>query len=127
MDVNEAEITFAGENIGYYFLNGFAIFEAPEIQTIIHRDGIMGYHGVPQMPVFSYMTVQDEVSKFADTDALMNRYCQLGVNILYLRNAIGTHLEEAQNSLSAAMEWLSAVLSGSYANNYNTMEVLSRT
>ena len=57
MDVNEAEITFAGENIGDYFLNSFAIFEAPEIQTIINRDGIMGYHGVPQMPVFSYMTV----------------------------------------------------------------------
>lgn len=120
LDVAEAGSTYAYEDIGAYFQNGFEIFQASELSEMFHRDGVMGYHGVPQMPVFSYITTQDEVAKVTDADALMERYCQAGANILYQRNSIGTHLEEANNSLSAAMQWLTDVFTGVYYTKYDT-------
>lgn len=35
----------------------------------------MGYHGVPQMPIFAYKAIGDEVSVIADTDDLVDKYC----------------------------------------------------
>ncbi|KAI5468150.1 secretory lipase-domain-containing protein [Mariannaea sp. PMI_226] len=116
----EAGKAYVGDDIADYFLKGDAIFQEPQIQSIINRDGIMGYHGVPQIPIFAYKAIHDEISKVADTDALVKRYCQVGANILYQRNSVGTHAEEALNSLSAAVEWLSAVLTGSYAKAYKS-------
>ncbi|CAI6095126.1 unnamed protein product [Clonostachys chloroleuca] len=114
MSVDEAGVAFAGHDIGEYFQNGFATFQSPIIHNIINRDGVMGYHGVPQTPIFSYAVIQDE-------DALVDRYCQVGANILHERNSVGSHLEEAYNSASAALSWLTAVLSGSYAAKYNSI------
>ncbi|KAH6871198.1 secretory lipase-domain-containing protein [Thelonectria olida] len=113
MDVNETFLTYAGDNITDYFKNGMATFLDPKVQTIINRDGIMGYHGVPQVPIFAYKAIHDEISKVADTDILVERYCQVGANILYQRNSIGTHTEDFLYSLPAAAEWLAAVLTGS--------------
>ncbi|KPM43898.1 hypothetical protein AK830_g2569 [Neonectria ditissima] len=116
--VVEAGYAYAGEDIADYFKKGAATFRDPKLLTIINRDGIMGYHGVPQWPLFVYKAINDEISKVADTDALVKRYCEVGANILYQRNTKGTHSEEAYYGLSAAVQWLAAVLTGSYAEVY---------
>ncbi|VUC26671.1 unnamed protein product [Clonostachys rosea] len=121
MTVDEAGVAFAGHDIGEYFQNGFESLQSPIIQNILNRDGVMGYHGVPQIPIFSYVVIQDEVSDVSHTDALIERYCEAGANILHERNTVGSHLEEATNSASAAIRWLTAVLSGSYASKYNSI------
>ncbi|KAH6898059.1 secretory lipase-domain-containing protein [Thelonectria olida] len=118
--VSEAGFTYAGEDISDYFKNGMDTFREPKVLRIINRDGIMGYHGVPQVPIFVYKAIHDEISKVEDTDALVERYCQVGANILYERNSVGTHSEEASNSGAAAVQWLGAVLTGSYAKVYKT-------
>ncbi|KAM5343816.1 hypothetical protein ACJ41O_012353 [Fusarium nematophilum] len=116
----EAGVAYAGHDIAEYFKTGSATFRDPKVIPIINRDGIMGYHGVPQWPLFVYKAVNDEISRVADTDALVERYCQVGAGILYQRNSVGTHSEEAYNSLSAAVEWLTGILTGSYTKGYNT-------
>lgn len=116
----QTEVVYSGQDITEYFENGLDTFREPQVQRIINRDGIMGYHGVPQVPMFVYKTIHDEVSKVADTDALVERYCQVGANILYQRNSVGTHAEDSLYSASAAMHWLGAVLTGSYASTYST-------
>ncbi|OQV03660.1 hypothetical protein CLAIMM_08677 [Cladophialophora immunda] len=61
--------TYADQDIfADYFAAGTTV-QAPAIQKAIDREGLMGYHGVPQMPIFLYKATQDEYSAVADTDA----------------------------------------------------------
>ncbi|KAF7553242.1 hypothetical protein G7Z17_g3772 [Cylindrodendrum hubeiense] len=116
----EAGVAYAGVDIADYFKKGSATFRDPKITAVINRDGIMGYHGVPQWPIFAYKAIHDEISKVADTDALIEKYCNIGANILYQRNTVGTHSDEAYYGLSAALQWLAAVLTDTYAEVYET-------
>jgi Secretory lipase len=70
----------------------------------------MGYHGVPQMPLFVYKAIADEVSRIEDTDALVNRYCAVGASVLYQRNTVGEHILEENNADATAFAWLSSAL-----------------
>lgn len=100
----------------------------------------MGYHGVPQMPIFAYKAIEDEISVVEDTDALVDKYCNskaksifslaerkrtvlirecaVGANILYQRNTAGAHSQEAVNGRPSALAWLNSVLGGTYADDY---------
>jgi hypothetical protein len=91
-----------------------------EVSAVIDQDGVMGLHGVPQMPVFAYKAIQDQISPVADTDALIAQYCAAGANILYERNTVGTHGQEEIYGDPAATAWLDAVLTGKYAEEYST-------
>lgn len=71
---------YAYQDMGDYFIGGIADITSPIVQRIINRDGIMGYHGVPQMPVFAYKAIEDEISVVEDTDALVDKYCNSKAN-----------------------------------------------
>lgn len=43
----------------------------------------MGYHGVPQMPIFAYKAIEDEISVVEDTDALVDKYCNSKANSMF--------------------------------------------
>ena len=114
MSIEEAFITFADQDIFRYFKNREAFFNAPVIQNMLDREAYMGYHGVPQMPLFIYKAIADEITNIDTTDVLVQRYCNVGANILYERNKVGGHLAEETNGDKRALEWLSKVLDGSY-------------
>ncbi|KUI55674.1 Lipase 1 [Cytospora mali] len=120
MTLSEAESAYAFQDITQYFVDGLADITGPEVSTAINNDGIMGLAGVPQMPVYAYKAVKDEISQISDTDALINKYCGDGANILYQRNLIGGHSAEETNGDPAATAFLDAVLTGTYAEHYNT-------
>ncbi|ROW01295.1 hypothetical protein VMCG_05920 [Cytospora schulzeri] len=121
MTVSEAESTYTFQDITQYFVDGLDDITGDEVMTAINGDGIMGLSGgVPQMPVYAYKAVKDEISQVEDTDALVDKYCGMGANILYQRNRIGGHSAEATNGDPAATAWLDAVLTGTYAKSYNT-------
>ena len=119
MSYAEDFVTFANQNVFDYFEGGIAVFESPIIQKIIQSNGFMGYHGVPQMPLFVYKAIQDELTRVNDTDALVAKYCAVGANILYQRNTVGGHLAEYTNGVPRAFEWLSSVLDGTYSIKYS--------
>ncbi|CAK7266433.1 hypothetical protein SEPCBS57363_002085 [Sporothrix epigloea] len=110
---------FAFKNMSMYFENGLDDLFSPVSQKIINSDGIMGYHGVPQMPLFVYKAVGDEISPVNDTDALVERFCGIGVNINYQRNSIGGHVAEGTNGIPAATAWLDSIFDGSFASSAN--------
>ncbi|KAK2614695.1 hypothetical protein N8I77_001500 [Diaporthe amygdali] len=140
--VSQASAVYAYQDIGDYFIGGIADITSPSIIGIIDKDGIMGYHGVPQMPIFAYKAIEDEISVIADTDALVDRYCNskprksspgdvcdyqisnadisrgVGANIFYQRNTAGTHGPENSNGRPRALLWLTSVLGGTYAQDY---------
>ncbi|PYI09730.1 lipase [Aspergillus sclerotiicarbonarius CBS 121057] len=121
MTLAEAEVYYAEQDIFNYFVNGSATFQAPIVQKTLSQDGYMGYHGFPQMPVFAYKAIHDEVSPIQDTDRLVKRYCGVGVNILYERNTVGGHSAEQVNGDARAWAWLASILDGTYAQSYKTL------
>lgn len=106
--------SFAGQNLALYFKDGVAALESPIAQRVINSDGIMGYHGVPQFPIFAYKAIGDDISVIGDTDELVNRYCAVGATIKYDRNTVGSHLSEDVNGEARAVAFLTSVLGGTY-------------
>ncbi|CAG7554324.1 unnamed protein product [Fusarium equiseti] len=117
-NVTEAAAAFEGADIFDFFEDGEKLFRDPRVQRIINRDGIMGYHGVPQWPIFAYQGIKDEISPIEDTDKLIERYCAVGANILYQRNTVGDHVANFVVSAPTAIQWLMTVLAGQYAQTY---------
>lgn len=106
---------YAFQDIGKYFKNGFGAIESAVAQKVINRDGVMGYHGVPQVPLFVYKAIGDDISVIADTDTLVNRYCGVGATINYQRNTVGAHTSESGNGEARAVEFLTQVFAGTYS------------
>jgi hypothetical protein len=115
--VTESGVAFAGIDINKYFQNGTDILNDPKILALINREGIMGYHGVPKWPLFIYQAIPDEVTPISATDALVEKYCAVGADILYERNTVGSHYEETNNSYEAAVQWLEDVFSSQHDIN----------
>ncbi len=112
MSIAQAFVTFAGQNIFDYLEGGITTFNSPIIQKVFDSNGFMGYHGVPEMPMFFYKAIADELAPIKDTDEIVQKYCDVGVSILYHRNEIGGHVAEETNGDARAFEWLSGVLEG---------------
>lgn len=74
--LNQAIAAYALQDISEYFIGGIDDLLGPIPTKIINRDGLMGYHGVPQMPLLVYKAIGDEVSVVQDSDALVAKYCQ---------------------------------------------------
>lgn len=104
--------TYANQDIFAYFLGGRADLEAPILQDIANKNFYQGYHGVPQMPTFVYKAIQDEFSAVQTTDALVERWCGIGVDLEYQRNTVGTHTSEITNGKQRALDWLKSVFDG---------------
>ena len=114
--VLDAFVTFAEQPIFSYFLNGTATLDDPLLTDLVNNNGQMGYHGIPQMPLYIYKATHDEITPIEDTDDLVDRYCKVGVNILYERNTNAGHLAEETNGDASAFTWLKEVLGGTYSH-----------
>lgn len=117
-----ANASFPDQHIfdNYFTESAEEFFNDSSIAEIVNTNGVMTYHGVPQMPMFVYKAVHDEYSNVSETDAAVDRYCGVGTNILYQRNLVGSHLDEYTNGAPRAFQWLKSVLGGTYAQDYNT-------
>lgn len=114
ISIAEAFIVFAGQDIDEYFRDGQEVFNSPLIQTLLNREGQMGFHGIPEMPLLVYKAIADELTHIDDTDLLIDSYCSVGANIVYERNTVGGHLAEMTNGDQRALQWLKTVLQGDY-------------
>jgi Secretory lipase len=103
---------FAYQDVANFFRNGSKAVWGTEIQSAFDLDAAMGYHGIPNMPVFIYKAVQDEMSPVKETDDLVAGYCAGGANVLYHRNTAGGHNQELWSGRPRALLYLEAVLDG---------------
>lgn len=108
--VGEVAAEFVGVDILDYFVDGAAVLAHPLVRHIINTDGRMGYHGVPAMPLYVYHSVADEVAPVDPADALVNRFCGAGADIVYDRLTLGNHSEGNANGRAASLAFLSHVL-----------------
>ncbi len=108
----DALYAYANQDVFDYFVNGRADWEDRVIQNLYDRDGMMGVHGVPNMPCFYYKAIEDEMSPVIETDVIVDRFCSQGANILYHRNTLGGHNAELWSGRPRTYDFLSAVLDG---------------
>ena len=113
-----AAVTYAMQDLSKYFENGFDDILNEDTDKIVFNDGLMGYHGVPQMPLYVYKAIKDEISPVADTDELVDKYCNVGADVVYKRNTVGSHPEEGSLGAPGALEWLAHVLGASNSTKY---------
>jgi hypothetical protein len=114
MNAGQAFAAFAMQDIYSYFLAGRSDLFSPSslLAPIINKEGYMGYHGVPRMPVFVYKAIHDEFTNVRDTDVLVERWCGVGLDVKYQRNEIGGHIAEITNGRGRALGWLREVFEG---------------
>ena len=127
---NQVLELFAFQDLNKYFKDGLSpLLNYMQGRIAFANDGIMGYHGVPKCPLYIYKAIHDEVSPVEDTDKLVERYCQVGSNIAYVKNKLGDHSQEGSSGASAAFAWLTTRLSTASGMQYQsygcTTEVVS--
>jgi hypothetical protein len=79
---------------------------APIAVNTIRDGATMGRTGTPQMPIFAYKSVNDEISPIADTDKLVRQFCDAGVSVTYIREATGEHFSQAATSTGDVINFL---------------------
>ncbi|XXG94900.1 hypothetical protein Hte_001159 [Hypoxylon texense] len=115
MDSLQAFHAYGGQDIFNYFIGGQADLEACEALRKIEKvEWVLGYHGAPEIPLFVYKAIGDEMTPIADTDAHMEHYKRFGVSVLYERNTVGGHVSEIVNGQGRAIEWLASAFDGPY-------------
>jgi len=83
---------FSGKDIYSYFRSGEGFLNNPIVKNIVEKAGIMGKHGVPQIPMYFYQAVEDEVMPISGNDALIDSYCSKSISsLLYIRHQAGNH------------------------------------
>lgn len=105
---------FAGQDMYSYFIGGASDLKAPILQRVFNRETRLGYHGVPAIPMFVYKAIGDQYCPIVQTDALIKKYCEVGADITYERNTIGTHVSEINNGKGRALSWLWSIFNESY-------------
>lgn len=87
------------------------IFANKYISRAFH-DNDLGRTGTPQVPLFIYKAVPDEISPVADSDQYYDDQCSKGVSIEYVRSATGNHETELLAGSLRAAAWLRDRLEG---------------
>jgi len=80
MPIVEAFAFYDGQNVFDYFRQGGEIVNAPILKKVWDTKSSMGYHGVPQMPLFMYQAIGDSFTPISNTDALVERFCPASAN-----------------------------------------------
>ncbi|KAG4425343.1 hypothetical protein IFR04_001493 [Cadophora malorum] len=84
-------VTYAGQDMYTYFDQGEATLSGAIPQSVLTSTGLMGTHGTPQMPIYAYQAVADEIAPIGYTDTLVTKLCSQGANIDYVRDALSEH------------------------------------
>ncbi|CRG83030.1 hypothetical protein PISL3812_00378 [Talaromyces islandicus] len=121
MTVQEGFAFYNNSDPFSYFSHGQDdILSSPLINSLLEREGTMGKHGFPTMPMFVYKAIDDKLAPIDGADALVKQYCDYngvvdsakGARILYERNTVGGHVSEEFNQDSAALAFLAKALNG---------------
>ncbi|QIX00100.1 hypothetical protein AMS68_005617 [Peltaster fructicola] len=109
--INQNQDYYNGKDITAYFKNP-NFLDDQVVHDLVQKVGIMGTHGTPSGPVYVYKGANDEVSPVADTDTLVDEFCNAGASVTYVRNALTEHVTESVLGIPGAYAWLDDRLNG---------------
>lgn len=113
MCLAEAYVNFAFKNFfegePRFFLVGEQVLRIPEVRQIIDSNviGLSADQGVPQIPLFVYQGMEDEIIPYEQTERVFKKFCDLGVKSIELALAENTgHFGEMVQGTGAALAWI---------------------
>ncbi|KAK2877216.1 hypothetical protein FQN49_001340 [Arthroderma sp. PD_2] len=96
-------IDFAYQDI-FTYLKDPKVLERPDLLAILDENS-MGKN-IPKIPLFIYKADQDDISPAADTNALVEHYCDNGVIVQHNRDLTANHLVLAVTGAPDALNWI---------------------
>ncbi|PHH73779.1 hypothetical protein CDD80_3566 [Ophiocordyceps camponoti-rufipedis] len=69
-------------------------------------------NATPEIPLFVYKSTRDEISRVAETDTLVRKYCAQGTSVKYVRDMAFDHSGLAIAGAPGALLWLKDTLNG---------------
>ncbi|KAL2822804.1 secretory lipase-domain-containing protein [Aspergillus cavernicola] len=102
-------IEYLGQDI-YTYVKSEDTFTGP-VATKLLSENAMGQN-TPQIPLFIYKAVNDEISPVNDTDDLYNTYCSNGASVEYVRDLLSEHALLTITGGPDAFMWLADRMSG---------------
>jgi Secretory lipase len=73
---------FQNLSMARYFKRGYPSFRDAVPASVLRWGGEMGVRGTPKAPLFVYQNTGDRLSKIELADALVEKHCKAGANIL---------------------------------------------
>lgn len=114
-DVEISNIHGAGQNVFNYLNSGRDILYNETWMTVTSGASQQGVHGVPDTPLYIFNGALDATSNIADTEQLVDLYCDEGVAVEYEHNLVADHVGEKLLGTPGAYDWLAARFAGRWA------------
>ncbi|SGZ54835.1 CIC11C00000002446 [Sungouiella intermedia] len=92
-----------------YFKQGWDFFKRDDVNQIILYNtlGLNETDGIPNVPMFLFHAVHDEICPFSGGERVYNNYCKWGIESFEFSAATSSgHLLEAAEGSGAALKWL---------------------
>lgn len=94
---------YFGQDI-YNYVNSRNVFSSSAARAVLDPNS-MGQN-TPNIPLFIYKSISDEVSPIADSDELVAKYCEGGANVEYKRDRLSEHASLEVIGAPDALLWL---------------------
>lgn len=105
-------VDWAFQNVLDIFVDSNAIFGLPYVQNLLN-DNNLGGRAIPDVPMFIYKGVIDDLSPVKDTDDLVDYYCDNNVgSLMYYRDLTSNHGAMAAAGAGRALDFLHSVMNG---------------
>lgn len=105
-------IQFLGQDVlNDYFVPGDAFFFENPAVLAAQNANRLGQR-TPQVPVFMYKAVNDQISLVEDTDALYDFYCGSGAQVEYIRDVTAEHAGLLVTGVPSAVQWIRGAFRG---------------
>lgn len=75
----QALINYIYQDAYSYFLRVESDLDSKILMDMYNADAVLGFHGTPNMPMFIYKAIADEMSAVNETDALADNFFAQGV------------------------------------------------
>ncbi len=109
---------FAYQNMWEYFKDGESDVFTDAMVGVLAHEGVAGIHGTPNLPVFYYHAVDDEMCPIEEVERVVKTFCDKGARAVLHRNVFGNHNEEGTNGRQRSLDFLSDVLEGTNKFNF---------
>jgi hypothetical protein len=89
------------------------VIDLPEVRAVVDANSLgRNLEHLPNMPVYIYEAINDELIPVAGVNALVETYCSNGVHVTYYQDPASEHISLAFSGADAALAYLNARFMG---------------
>ncbi|CAK7905666.1 lipase 1 [[Candida] anglica] len=105
-------LTYPFAKLEQFISVGINSLNDPIVKNITSSNNALLSELIPDIPLFFYDSIYDEIVPSSDTDKLYDKWCAAGVPISYRQDRIGGHITQAVLGSGEAFNFVKARLNG---------------